>query len=210
MKDLYIVGAGGFGRELLNIIQDINLISGPRWNVKGFLDDTPNPLQRKECPLGVVGTILDYYPRNNEVLALGIADPNAKKKVTQLLKSRGASFESVIHPHVNLGRYNVFGEGLVAYSGLGMTVNISIGNFCTLLSCGIGHDAKIGDFCTISSCCNIMGGATLGAGTFLGGNSAIAPHVTVGENVYVCLGSMVVKDVPLGMKVMGNPAREIG
>ena len=210
MKDLYIVGAGGFGRELLNHIQDIHKISGVRWNLKGFLDDTPDPLHDKECPLAVAGSIIDYYPKENDALALAIADPRAKKKVVSLLKGRGAVFENVIHPYVNLGRYNKFGEGLIVYPGCGMTVNATVGSFCTLLSCGIGHDVEIGDFCTISSLCNIMGGVKIGEGVFIGGNAAIAPHVTIGDGAYLCLGSMVLKDVPAGAKVLGNPAREIG
>lgn len=210
MKDLYIIGAGGMGRELFNIIQSIHAIRGQRWNVKGFLDDTPDPLHGKRCDLPVLGRIVDYEPKPNEVLALGIADPAGKKKVVSLLKNRGAIFENIIHPYANLGRYNSLGEGLVIYPGFGVTVNTDIGNFCTFLSCGIGHDVTIGDFCTISSCCNIMGGVTIGEGTFIGGNVAIAPHVNIGKDAYLCLGSMVIKDVMSGAKVMGNPAREVG
>lgn len=210
MKDLYIVGAGGMGRELLNNILDIHRISGQRWNIRGFLDDTPDPLAGKECGYPVVGTIQDYFPGPDDVLAMGVADPAAKKKLASLLKGRGAVFESIIHPHTNCGRHNVFGEGLIVYPGCGMSVNIRIGDFCTLLCCSIGHDDDIGDFCTVSGFCNIMGNVTLGAGAFLGGNVAVAPHVSVGEGAYLCLGSMVMKDVKPGDKVLGNPARAIG
>ena len=210
MKDLYIVGAGGMGRELLNNILDIHMISGPRWNIRGFLDDTPDPLAGKECDYPVVGSIQEYFPRPNEVLVMGVADPAAKKKLASLLKGRGAVFDSVVHPHVNGGRHNVSGEGLVVYPGFGKSVNSRLGDFCTLLSCSIGHDVSIGDYCTISGCCNIMGNVTLGRGVFMAGNAAIAPHVTVGDGAYLCLGSMVMKDVKPGDKVMGNPARAIG
>lgn len=39
MKNLYIVGASGCGREVLNIIKDIHAIRGVQWNIVGFLDD---------------------------------------------------------------------------------------------------------------------------------------------------------------------------
>lgn len=210
MKDLYIVGAGGMGRELLNNILDIQMLSGQRWNIKGFLDDTPDPLAGKECDYPVAGSIQDYFPGPNDVLAMGIADPAAKKRLSTLLKGRGAAFESIIHPHINGGRHNVVGEGIVIYPGFGMSVNIRIGDFCTFLSCSIGHDTCIGDFCTISGCCNIMGNVTLGSEVFMGGNAAIAPHVAVGDGAYICLGSMVMKNVKARDKVMGNPARAIG
>ena len=38
MKDLYIIGAGGFGREVAWIVERINSIK-PTWNLKGFIDD---------------------------------------------------------------------------------------------------------------------------------------------------------------------------
>lgn len=72
-------------------------------------------------------------------------------------ESKGAVFQSIIHPYVALGRFNTIGEGAVIYSGFGMTVNVKIGDFCTLLACGLGHDVEVGDFSTISSWCNIMG-----------------------------------------------------
>lgn len=38
MKDIAIFGVGGFGREVLTLIEDVNRIS-PTWNVIGFFDD---------------------------------------------------------------------------------------------------------------------------------------------------------------------------
>lgn len=210
MKDIYIVGAGGFGRELLGILLDIHNIQGQRWNIVGFLDDTENPLYGKDCDYGVVGTIVDYKPAPNDVLAWGIASPAAKRKLVPMLKERGAVFEQIIHPYSSLGRHTTLGEGVVVCGGFGMTVNVSIGNFVTLQACGLGHDVRIGDYCTISSHCHITGNVTLEDGVFVGGNSAIAPHVTVGRNAYLCMGSVVLKDVTPCAKVIGNPAREVG
>lgn len=210
MKDLYIVGAGGLGRELLCLVQDIQAIAGQRWNIMGFLDDSENPLEDKACDYSVVGTIADYTPKSNDTLALGIAAPQAKSRLVPMLKQRGAVFESIIHPYAYLGHHNTLGEGLVVYGGFNMSVNVSIGNFATLLSSGIGHDVRIGDYCTISANCNFMGHCTLGDRVFVGGNAAVAPHVRIGSDAYICLGSVVMKDVKAGGKVIGNPAREIG
>ena len=38
MKDLIIVGAGGFGREVVWLVERINQ-SQPTWKVLGFVDD---------------------------------------------------------------------------------------------------------------------------------------------------------------------------
>jgi acetyltransferase-like isoleucine patch superfamily enzyme len=44
----------------------------------------------------------------------------------------------------------------------------------------------------------------------VGGGSTLLPGVTVGENALVGAGSVVVRDVPDGAIVAGNPARQIG
>jgi sugar O-acyltransferase (sialic acid O-acetyltransferase NeuD family) len=210
MKDLFILGAGGCGREVLNMILDMQALQGPRWNLKGFLDDTEDPLKGKACDFGVVGAIADYYPKPNEVLVLAIADPAGKEKVAIMLKDRGAVFESIIHPYAYLGRHNIIGEGAVVYGGFSMSVNVAIGNFPTLLSCSLGHDVSVGDYTTISGWCNIMGNVKVGNRVFIGGSVAVAPHVVIEDNAYVGAGSVVVKRVKAGEKVFGNPAREIG
>jgi sugar O-acyltransferase (sialic acid O-acetyltransferase NeuD family) len=210
MRDLYILGAGGHGREVLNTILDIHAIQGARWNIMGFLDDTEDPLKEKNCDYPVVGTIAGYQPKENDVLVMGIANPMAKEKIVTMLKSRGAVFDSIIYPYANLGRHNLIGEGAVICGGFGMSVNVSIGNFPTLLNCGLGHDVTVGDYCTISPCCNIMGNVKIGRRVFIGGNAAIAPHVVIEDDAYVGVGSVVLKRVKAGEKVFGNPAREIG
>ena len=210
MKNLYIVGAGGLGRELLNLVLDIHAIHGTRWNIMGFLDDTEAPLKDKACDFPVVGTIADYIPKSNDVLALGIAAPQAKSRLVPMLKQRGAVFESIIHPYAYLGRHNAMGEGAVVFGGFSMSVNVHIGNFVTLLSSGFGHDVRVGDYSTISSHCNIMGNVNIGSEVFIGGNVCIAPHITIENGAYICLGSVIMNNISSGSKVLGNPAREIG
>ena len=209
LKNLYIMGAGGCGREVLRIVKEIQQVQGPRWNVMGFLDDTHEPLKGIDCDYGVVGTIKDFVPGENDVAAFAIASPQAKKALIPELKARGVKFASIIHPHVSLGDFCTLGEGAIVYGGFGMTVNVHIGDFATLLCCGIGHDVTIGDYCTISSWCNIMGHVKIGNAVFMGGNSVIAPHAVVEDDAYVGVGSVVLRKVKAGKKVFGNPAKEV-
>ena len=44
MKDLIIVGAGAFGRELLQWIKDVNKVMS-KWTIKGFINDIPDTLE---------------------------------------------------------------------------------------------------------------------------------------------------------------------
>ena len=133
----------------------------------------------------------------------------SKEKIVAMLKAKGAVFQSIIHPYVALGRFNTIGEGAVIYSGFGMTVNIKIGDFCTLLACGLGHDVEVGDFSTISSWCNIMGHVKIGNRVFMGGNCSAAPNAVIEDDAYVGVGSVVLRKVKAGKRAFGNPAREM-
>ena len=210
MKNLYLVGAGGFGREILSQIQTIHEIHGARWNIKGFLDDTDDPLHGKACDYGVVGTIRGYTPAPDDVLLMCISSPQAKRELIPFLKAKGAVFDSFISPFTGLGHHNQMGEGVILCAGFHMTVNVRIGDFVTMQACVLGHDVEVGDYCTINAESFLLGNTRVGEGTFIGNGARIAPHVRVGRDAYVCLGSVVIKDVPDGSKVLGNPAKEIG
>lgn len=209
MKNLYIVGAGGCGREVLHIIKDIHRIQGPKWNIMGFLDDTEDPLKGKECDYGVVGTIQGYQPKENDVLVMAIASPQAKQKLVPMLLERGAQFETIIPPGADIGEHNTIGQGVVIYPGFGMTVNCHIGDFVTMLDSRMGHDVEIGEYSTISGMCHILGQAEIGKGTFIGADVVLAPHAVVEDGAYVGLGSVVLRRVKAGKRVFGNPAREM-
>jgi len=208
VKNLIIVGAGGFGRELLQWVKDINKIQ-TKWSIKGFIDDNLNALDGMECDYNVIGSIQDWKPEDVEVFACAIANPRTKEDIVTLLKSRGATFESIIHPTAVIGEYNKIGEGLIAYPKSAITINVKIGDYVTLLSSGIGHDAVVGDYSTISSYCDITGGAQLGKKVFLGSHVTIVPGKKVGDDAYVGAGSVVIKNVKPNTKVMGNPAQKI-
>lgn len=209
MKDLYIVGAGGCGREVLQIIKDIHHIQGSRWNIMGFLDDTEAPLAGKDCDYGVVGTIVDYVPKENDVLAMGIGTPEGKQKVAELLLSKGAVFENIIHPYAGISDFVEMGTGNVIYVKAGLSNNVRLGNFTTILCSLLGHDVEVGDYSTISSLCNITGYVKIGQGVFIGGSCAIVPHAVIEDGAYVGMGSVVLRHVKAGKKVFGNPARVV-
>ncbi len=49
----------------------------------------------------------------------------------------------------------------------------------------------------------------IGDNAWIGGNSVIVPGVTIGNNVVVAAGSIVVNDIPDNVVVAGNPAKII-
>ncbi len=209
MKELIIVGAGGMGREILQWVKDINK-KEKTWEIKGFIDDNPEALTKYPCDLAVIGTINDWEPGDNEVFACAIGQPKMKQKIVEMLKIRGAKFTSIIHPLAYVGDENVIGEGLIAYPRACVTTNVTIGNFVALLSSSIGHDAVVGDYSTISAYTDITGGCCLGERVFIGTHVSIIPERKIGDDAFLCAGSVIMSDVKPGAKMMGNPAKSIG
>lgn len=208
MKDIIIVGAAGFGREVLQWIKDVNKII-PTWNIKGFLDDNTHALDDYECDYSIIGTINDWIPNSNEEFALAIAFPNIKEKIVNILKSKGAKFATVIHPTSIVGEFCHLGEGIIITPRCKISPNVIVEDFTTILGCGIGHDAHIGAFSTLCGSCSVCGHVSIGKNVFVGTGAVIAPSKKIGDNVFIAMGSMVVSNIKQGKKVMGNPAKNI-
>ncbi len=208
MKKIYILGAGGFGRELLQWIKDINKVE-KRWEIGGFLDDDPKALEGVECDYSIVGTISGWEPSDDEEFALGIASPVLKRKITGELKEKGATFADVIHPTAMVSEFAHYGEGLVMFPYSKLSCNSTVGDFVTILSSPIGHDTFIGDYSVISVNCNIIRNVKIGKDVFLAAGVCVAQDVEVGDGAYLGLGAVVLKDVPAGATMFGNPARPV-
>jgi serine acetyltransferase len=129
--------------------------------------------------------------------------------VAKLFKTRGAVFPPIVHPTAILTPHSVQGEGLVMFPHSKLSVNSSVGDFVTILSSGVGHDVTVGDYTTISGMCSILSNATIGNRVFVAAGVSVASNVRVGDDAYLGLGSVILKDVPSGMRTFGNPARSM-
>ncbi len=208
MKNIIIVGAGGFGRELLQWIKDINDVK-PTWQIKGFIDDNLSALNGIECDYKIIGKISTWQPTEDEVFAIAIAEPHIKEKVVKSMLAKGAEFTSVIHPTAKISAFCRYGKGLVMYPYSGMPPNCSVGDFVTILTSWLGHDVVVEDYVTISSNCGVTGHVHIGKRAFLASHVIIPPSKKVGADAYVGAGSVVIRNVPAGKKVFGNPAKII-
>lgn len=208
MKKIIIVGAGGFGRELLQWIKDINKET-PTWKILGFIDDNLEALNGVDIDYSIIGTIKDWQPKEDEEFALALGSPALKRKIVAELKAKGAKFATIIHPKAILTEFNYYGEGFIMFPYSKLSVNSTVGNFVTLLATPIGHDTVIGDYSVISGGCNIVRNVHIGNDVFLAAGVCIAQDVSIGDGAYLGLGAVILKDVAPGATMFGNPARPI-
>lgn len=205
MKRCLIVGAGGFGREVLSWAL---AVSNPEWNIAGFLDLNTSALHGKNMPLGVIGDPSNWEPQADDIFLCGIGDSATRLRVCGELRERGARFVSVVHPTVTLGLNSSIGDGCVVAPHAVISVNATLASFVLVnIAASVGHDTVVEEGATISSHCDLMGHARLGRGAFMGSHSCVLPSISVGEFAIVGAGSAVVRKVASRTTVMGVPAQ---
>lgn len=207
IPNLYIVGAGGFGRELYFWLKDLGAW-GRDWKFAGFLDDDSGALKDFDYDAKVVASIAEFVPQPGQLLACGIGNVAIKRKVCAPLLERGGEFIRVIHPTAVIGANVVLGNGVVVCPGVTLTCDIKLGDMVMLnLHTTIGHDVNVGEWTTLSPQSNLNGGVTVGANVFLGSSAVVLPDITVDDGAFVGAGSVVMRHVKSCQRVFGNPAR---
>lgn len=205
MNDLLIIGAGGFGREVLCWARE----SAGEWLATGFLDDNPRALDKFRADFPpILGSVQDHVPKPSEVFVCAISQIEARRRCVERILSRGGIFTRVVHATAIWSRRAALGKGVILGPYSIVSPNALIGSFVTInhLS-NVAHDAVVGRWSQVQCHVAIAGGVTLGEGVVIGTHASIQSGVKVGDGAVIGAGSVVVQDVPAGVTVSGAPAR---
>lgn len=211
---LVIIGAGGFGREVLDVIEAINFdhasIGSARFEMLGFLDDgDPDVESLGHYDAKHLGGVAKLAELPDDVgYVIGIGSPEVRRKIDEFGQSLGRPSPVLIHPTASHARNVDLGPGTVICARASLTNHIRLGRHVHVnLNCTIGHDATLGDYVTLSPLVAISGNVDAQAGSFFGTGSQVNPGLTVGEFSIVGSGAAVIKSVEAGTTVVGVPAK---
>ena len=214
MESVVIIGAGGFGREALDVIESINRVSGANGRrILGVVDDNPSATSlsrlsdRGYMHLGGLTEWLESGVESAFVVAIG--NPSVRSRICQLIESK-TSLEplTVVHPSANLGSRVSLGRGAVVCSGVNISTNVRVGEHVHINPGAIiGHDTTLGDFVSVNPGAIVSGEVSVGRNSLLGAGAVVLQGLTVGVEATVGAGAVVTHDVAANIVVKGVPAR---
>lgn len=191
MNDIVIIGAGGIGREVAWIIEEINAVN-PTWNIIGFVDDNSEMWGKELNGYRVLGGIeaLDELEEKPYVV-VAIANCSIKKNIVARLEEK-YKFATVIYPTVKVSKYIEIGNGTIIYPGVILTVNTKIGNHVIISgNCGIGHDTVIGNYSSV-----LWG-------------SSFSGYDVIAEECFIGVGTNIIQGINISSKNKRNTGRTI-
>lgn len=209
MKDIIIIGAGGFGREILWLIEDINASSNcnEKWNVLGFVDDNLNgPVIGK---YNVIGNI-NYLLNKSIAVFIAVADSKIKEAIYKRLIKTNLVFPNLVHPSVIRSRYTKLGIGNVICAMTVVSTDVVVHNFVSInYGSTIGHDVIAENFVTILPGCRVSGNVRLKKKSMIGTGTQIIQGLTIGKDSIIGAGSVVISNIGSNIVAAGIPCKEI-
>lgn len=206
---MVILGAGGFAKELLQVVEQ----HYPLDSIAFYDDRTPD----------LPALLFDTYPiiRNKEELkkffqefgsqfVIGIGNSKARDTMARMATEQGGELASAIDKNANISTYCTIGEGATILANANISNSAIIGKAPLIYyNVIVTHDCHVGDFAELSPGATLLGHVTVGDYTQIGANATVCPKVTIGNHCFVGAGAVVTKDVPDNTIVVGSPARAV-
>jgi len=203
---LGICGAGGFGREVLDLAKEINKTS-KMWEKIVFIE-----LKKEKDINGAEVFTFDEFKANwtseDSKIVIAIGEPKTRGRLRKEITDSAYMLQSLIHPAAFIGTESKIGDGAIIQFGSFISCNVTIGtNVIIQPNSSIGHDSIIGNDAVISSYVGISGNCKIGERVYIGVSVPIKEKISIGADSIVGMGSVVMRDIPENVIALGNPAR---
>lgn len=204
-----VYGVGGCGRGIMPLVRA--QVSTGRLV---FIDDTSTKEQINGHEVVSWEQFLGIDASMRRV-CLAIADSSVREQLANRCDKHDISlFEARATNVVQMDRVTL-GDGACLSPFVTLTSNISIGRcFHANLYSYVEHDCVIGDFVTFAPGVKCNGNIRIEDHVYIGTGAVIkqgkpGQPIVIGRGAVVGMGAVVTRNVPAGITVVGNPARQL-
>ena len=202
MRDIYIIGAGGHGKVVLDIIN-----KSRQYQAAAFLDDDSSLHNEIINGLKVLGGSKEALADDKAVI-IAVGNNKIREKLFKIMKSNDLEIINAVHPDAVINSFVSMGEGIVIAAGAVINPNAFIeDNVIINTGVTVDHDCIIERHVHLSPGVNLGGNVKVQRGAHIGIGAAVLPGIKIGRNSVVGAGAVVTKDVPNDVTVVGVPAR---
>jgi len=209
---LIVVGAGGFGRETIELVRALRAEGRPI-DLLGICDDDPKLMGHSVLGVPVLGPIeaVHDHPGATVVVTIGSpADYGIRRRIVTRLELEPDRYATLIHPTAVIPGSADIGVGTVIHAHCVLTADVTVGSHVAMMpSVVLTHDDRISAYVTVGAGVRVAGGVTVGEGAYVGAGALLREHVTVGERALIGMGAIVTRSVPPDEVWVGSPARRI-
>lgn len=209
MKNLIIIGAGGYGREAFTLAKN-SIGFDQNFVIKGYLDSDVSALDKFQGYPPILDTVEEYKIEEDDVFICAIGNVAIRMKTVAEVKAKGGVFTNLIHKSAYIGDNVKLGTGIFIAYDVVISNDTTIEDYVLINSRAlIGHDCKVGEYTSVGVYAFIGGGVNVGASASINANVSVRNNIVIGNNATVGMGSVAIKNVPDNATVFGNPAKKI-
>lgn len=195
---------------VLKLLDAINR-NAPTWDLIGFIDDTPEKAGGSFYSHPILGprdALAQFEKSEIRFFNNVFGSMSARRRVAGVLQNFGCEMITLVHPGVDMGFCQVGADVAIEQHAV-LDMDVSIGDHsCVKRNSSLGHETVVEEFAFVGPGATVCGRVRIGEGVYVGAGSCIRDGVEIGKNSVVGAGSVVVKDVPAGVTVVGNPAKQ--
>lgn len=185
MQKLLLIGAGGFGRVVLEHVSSLYECA--------FLDDGFEIGTVVDCApvIGKTKEMVSLYPEY-KLLLVTIGNNSLREKLYQQAAIIGYQFPNVINPTAYVSPHATLGSGCVILNNAVIQNNAKCGDGC-ILNPGVElhHDSSIGNYCLIYTNSVVRSLTYVGDRVWIGSNVTVSTSASVPDDGRVEDGEVV-------------------
>lgn len=210
MKKLFIIGSGGFSKQVIEIVEKMNAVN-KTYDLIGIIDDDESKLGKSVLGYKIVGSTkkLKEIAKTNSIYgAVAIADGSIRENIVN--KINFVNWVNLIHPNTMISKYIELGKGNIICAGTVINPDCIIGNHCHInIGATFGHDIVLQDYVTIMPGSNISGNVRLKSRSMIGTGAIILQGLKVERDVVIGAGSTVIGNTEMESLYIGTPAIKV-